>query len=715
MSTVGPTKADYSVAWMCAFSFELKAAATMLDRTYESPLSAQNDPNIYIFGCIREHNVILTCLPPGQFGTSSSARTATILKSNFPSIQVVFLVGIGGGVPSSAHDIRLGDVVVSLPSGPHGGVVRYDFGKRREGVAIPIQYSRAPPSIVLSAIARLQITHMSYPERAGTFLSEALENNPQLQKWRDKAASDLLFHNDYVHERGSSSAGNRDQDHLIQRPQRMDTNPRVHFGTIASGNSVIMDGMTRDRISENLGGVLCFEMEAAGILNSLPCLVIRGISDYADSHKDKAWHEWAATAAAATAKEILSFIPAPGLKASHTVWDFTELHNAAKQEDEETVERLLQGGADVNGKDSEGNTPMHYAAMNGRKDIVSLLLAYNADDTITNSLGRSARDLATENGYPDVSAFLVDPPVTIKSTSKRREDREKIVQGAPSMEDRCNEACKAFDARVVLSFENKESLKLSKRWQIPIYDLLYSEDHDRWKEILEQWRSESQSKDQSAAHDALRWVHLPANNMLWVKDLIRRSDAEARCFASFTKAIPNGTVSQINIEEEIQLLQEIIRLLREIKDIRDELNMLSRVLHDQLDIMDKVSLWIGQEIPVHREWGIEARLTQIIRMDGDAERVEKSLNHLLDFKQKQSNIEEARLSRTQAEDTALQGKYLFVFTVVTVIFTPLSFMAALFAIQIKEFPQDDKGLSFDGRWIGKYMGKDSFVSDLVIR
>lgn len=83
----------------------------------------------------------------------------------------------------------------------------------------------------------------------------------------------------------------------------------VHYGTIASGNQVIKDGVTRDQLSSELGGVLCFEMEAAGLMNSFPCLVIRGICDYADSHKNKKWQPYAAATAAAYAKELLSVIP----------------------------------------------------------------------------------------------------------------------------------------------------------------------------------------------------------------------------------------------------------------------------------------------------------------------------------------------------------------------------------------------------------------------
>ncbi|KAF2189136.1 hypothetical protein K469DRAFT_502111, partial [Zopfia rhizophila CBS 207.26] len=61
----------------------------------------------------------------------------------------------------------------------------------------------------------------------------------------------------------------------------------IHYGTIASGNQVMKDGVTRDRLNAELGGVLCFEMEAAGLVNDFPCLVVRGICDYAESHKNK--------------------------------------------------------------------------------------------------------------------------------------------------------------------------------------------------------------------------------------------------------------------------------------------------------------------------------------------------------------------------------------------------------------------------------------------
>jgi hypothetical protein len=106
---------------------------------------------------------------------------------------------------------------------------------------------------------------------------------------------------------------------LIERTSRGSQEIVVHYGTIASGNQVMRDGVTRDRVSSELGGVLCFEMEAAGLMNNFPCLVIRGICDYADSHKNKRWQPYAAMTAAACAKELLSVIPSAEIVKTDTM------------------------------------------------------------------------------------------------------------------------------------------------------------------------------------------------------------------------------------------------------------------------------------------------------------------------------------------------------------------------------------------------------------
>jgi nucleoside phosphorylase len=85
--------------------------------------------------------------------------------------------------------------------------------------------------------------------------------------------------------------------------------PYLHYGLVASGNQVIKHGLTRAKVGEELG-VLCFEMEAAGLMNHFKCLVIRGICDYCDSHKNKIWELYEAATAVAYAKELLLVIPA---------------------------------------------------------------------------------------------------------------------------------------------------------------------------------------------------------------------------------------------------------------------------------------------------------------------------------------------------------------------------------------------------------------------
>ena len=91
------------------------------------------------------------------------------------------------------------------------------------------------------------------------------------------------------------------------REIRDDDLPWSHYGLIASGNSVIKDGRTREKLGAEIGA-LCFEMEAAGLMLDFPCIVIRGICDYSDSHKNKQWQGYAALVAASYAKELLEYL-----------------------------------------------------------------------------------------------------------------------------------------------------------------------------------------------------------------------------------------------------------------------------------------------------------------------------------------------------------------------------------------------------------------------
>ncbi len=97
---------------------------------------------------------------------------------------------------------------------------------------------------------------------------------------------------------------------------------RVHFGLIASGNRVIKNAHFRDQLLQDLNSdVLCIEIEAAGLVDNFPCIVIRGICDYADSHKNKVWQEHAAAIAAAFTKELLGYVPPSDVDKAQAVKD----------------------------------------------------------------------------------------------------------------------------------------------------------------------------------------------------------------------------------------------------------------------------------------------------------------------------------------------------------------------------------------------------------
>jgi hypothetical protein len=155
--------------------------------------------------------------------------------------------------------------------------------------------------------------------RGRSKLSEHISKLDRIPKFqRGKAGPDVLFKATYDHEGGQTcDLCNTDKQKARRPPERKEV--VVHCGTIALGNQVMRDGRMRDRVSRELGGILCFEMEATGLMNSFPCLVIRGVCDYADSHKNKKWQPYAAGTAAACAKEVLLVILLADVAKVHAV------------------------------------------------------------------------------------------------------------------------------------------------------------------------------------------------------------------------------------------------------------------------------------------------------------------------------------------------------------------------------------------------------------
>lgn len=116
-----PQRQQYTVGWICALPTEATAAQTMLDETYPGlPSKNVRDSNVYTFGGVHNHKVVIALLSSGVHGTNSAATTAKEMLLNFLNNRFGLLVGVGGEIPSEEHDIRLGDVVVSKPHGTVG-------------------------------------------------------------------------------------------------------------------------------------------------------------------------------------------------------------------------------------------------------------------------------------------------------------------------------------------------------------------------------------------------------------------------------------------------------------------------------------------------------------------------------------------------------------------------------------------------------------------
>jgi nucleoside phosphorylase len=303
---------DYSIGVICALAVEKAAFVAILDAVHETLPTPKDDDNSYTFGSLGDHNIVAACLPAGITGTNLAATVARDMLRSFP-IKMRLMVGVGGGVWSRKTDIRLGDVVVSQPEGVHGGVVQWDFGKMESGGFKRTGSLNKPPRLLLNAVQDIKTKHMVEGDRLVERLAKMVQNNPKMAQTfvYQGAEHDYLYESTYSHTGGETCNG-CDIRQTVHREFRTTTDPHIHYGNIASGNEVIKDGQVRDRIAQELG-VICFEMEAAGLMDSFPCLVIRGICDYADSHKNKQWQPYAAATAAAYAKELLGVVKKQGV------------------------------------------------------------------------------------------------------------------------------------------------------------------------------------------------------------------------------------------------------------------------------------------------------------------------------------------------------------------------------------------------------------------
>ncbi|KAK4897326.1 hypothetical protein LTR27_004846 [Elasticomyces elasticus] len=335
MSTTGNANSaeSYTVAWITALSNERAAGESMFDAKHDSaPQDFRrntSDPNAYSWGKIGVHNVVIASLPAGKYGTNAVATIAQGLISSLPHIRVGLLVGVGAGIlgelrtkevtPEARqdtelevrHKIQLGDVAVSVPKGTTGGVVQFDLAKVQtvEGQEkiTRIGWLNSPPIAVRTALTKLQAQHDLEDSKVAALIEQAFERYPKLRTKYSHPGQRTVPKADTYHPRHGPA---------VAREAR--GIPEIHYGVIASSNTLVKSAQYRDDMLRDLGseGVdpICIEMEAAGLMNSFPCLVIRGICDYADEHKNDDWQAYAAIAAAAYAKEFLQCVDAMDIR-----------------------------------------------------------------------------------------------------------------------------------------------------------------------------------------------------------------------------------------------------------------------------------------------------------------------------------------------------------------------------------------------------------------
>ena len=344
---------DFEIAIICALSIERNAIEDLLDEEYEtdgfSYGKAAGDSNAYTTGRLGNQHVVLAYMP--GMGMISAAAVAFNIRSSFERIKVGIVVGVCGGVPRTADgvEILLGDVIIST------SVIQIDFGRqypnkfiKKDGVEDTL--GRANPEIrAFVEKASGNLVRGKLKEKTCTFSAQIYAKDEFCNSTYPGPENDKLYPPDYRHKHQKRDSciicGNSqrqddevcefalqsscaelgcDERLLVERNRiqkamglSLDGSPitaaseigeaqkaSIHFGRIACSNQVMKSGQHRDRIAAD-EGVIAFEMEGAGTWDYIPTIVIKSVCDYADSHKNRKWQEYAAATAAACTKALL--------------------------------------------------------------------------------------------------------------------------------------------------------------------------------------------------------------------------------------------------------------------------------------------------------------------------------------------------------------------------------------------------------------------------
>ena len=290
----------------------------MLDEEHDPLSLPTHDENSYTYGSINGHNVVIACIPPGQLSKVSASKLVSPLSQTFRNLKIILFVGVGSGVPripppdNPDADIHLGDVVIGwAEQAGVPGVVQCDLVRSLDDRDIePLSTLDQPDRRLLNALGQLFANRIL----GRTRFPEHLKRLPTLPGFSHPGLEhDKLFRSTYHHV-GGPDCSSCDHSQLTERLPRLDQDLIFHQGTIVSVDTILKDPQTRDKISQIYHNALCFEMEAAGVMNENRCLIIRGVADYADSHRSSLWQNYAAGTAAAFAREFLFTIPPRGVQ-----------------------------------------------------------------------------------------------------------------------------------------------------------------------------------------------------------------------------------------------------------------------------------------------------------------------------------------------------------------------------------------------------------------
>ncbi|CAH0002197.1 unnamed protein product [Clonostachys byssicola] len=335
---------DYAVGWICGIGTDYVAARSFLDEVHPSPRSVdEHDWNRYTLGTIGGHFVVLAVSPDVEYECTSTARVAKNMLNTFPNIKIGLLVGIGGGAPSQQNDIRLGDVVVGSTQDGNGGVVYYDYEQSIQDQALRLTGRlNNPPIILQTALHKLDAARGDDEiHKLEQAIDDALKKKPvRLQEnyLRPSPSRDQLYRSQVVYPLDDNhkcpEIFSDHPSHLVKRTNRSGSEEgiAVHYGLIASAESIMKDAASRDKFAEETG-VLCFETGATGMPSRFPCLAIRGICDYSDSHINKEWRGYAAMAAAAFTKDLLRQIAPNEIEGEKTVLELDLFKTVDEQDD----------------------------------------------------------------------------------------------------------------------------------------------------------------------------------------------------------------------------------------------------------------------------------------------------------------------------------------------------------------------------------------------